>query len=59
LRNEQGEMRPERVVLGSMKDYENKLNKLRVFLENGADATRDKHYTELDLRFKGQVIGRN
>jgi len=59
LRNEQGEMRPERVVLGSMKDYENKLNKLRVFLENGADATRDKHYMELDLRFKGQVIGRN
>ena len=52
-------MRPERVVLGSMKDYENKLNKLRVFLENGADATRDKHYMELDLRFKGQVIGRN
>lgn len=59
LRDEQGAMRPERVVLGSMKDYENKLNKLRVFLENGADATRDKHYTELDLRFKGQVIGRN
>jgi len=29
-----------------------------VFIENGAEATQDKNYTELDLRFKGQVIGR-
>ena len=59
LRNEQGEMRNERVVLGPIKGYESKLNKLRIFLENGEDATRDKHYSELDLRFKGQVIGRS
>lgn len=48
-----------RVVLGSMRGYEEKLNKLRVFLENGSEATKDKHYSEIDLRFKGQVIGRN
>ena len=53
-----GEAMP-RVVLGSMRGYEQKLNKLRVFLENGSEATKDKQYREIDLRFKGQVIGRN
>lgn len=48
-----------RVVLGSMRGYEQKLNKLRVFLEYGSEATKDKQYSEIDLRFKGQVIGRN
>lgn len=48
-----------RVVLGPMKGYEKKLQKLRIFLDNGAEATQDKHYTEIDLRFKGQVVGRN
>ena len=48
-----------RVVLGSMRGYEQKLQKLRVFLEDGAEATKDKQYREIDLRFKGQVIGRN
>ena len=48
----------ERVVLGSMNRYEQKLAKLRTFLENGADAIQDKHYYEWDVRFKGQVIGR-
>ena len=52
-----GEAMP-RVVLGSMRGYEQKLNKLRVFLENGSEATKDKQYREIDLRFKGQVIGR-
>ena len=47
-----------RIVLGSMRGYEGKLKKLRTFLENGADATKDKNYYELDLRYKGQVIGR-
>jgi cell division protein FtsQ len=59
LKDEQGEIRNERVVLGPIKGYESKLEKLRTFMENGDEATRDKHYTELDLRFKGQVIGRN
>ena len=48
----------ERVVLGPMRGYESKLAKLRTFNENSAEATKDKEYTELDLRFKGQVIGR-
>ena len=48
-----------RVVLGSMRGYEAKLNKLRVFLEDGKEALKDKQYMEIDLRFKGQVVGRN
>ena len=52
-----GENQP-RVVLGNMKRYEQKLTKLRTFFEKGAEATKDKNYQELDLRFKGQVIGR-
>lgn len=47
-----------RVLIGSMRNYENKLAKLRTFLEKGAEATKDKNYTELDVRFRGQVIGR-
>lgn len=47
-----------RVLLGSMYGYERKLKKLRTFMDNGVEATQDKNYYELDLRFKGQVIGR-
>lgn len=47
-----------RVVLGPMYGYERKLAKLRTFIENSGEATQDKHYTELDVRFRGQVIGR-
>lgn len=47
-----------RVVLGSMQGYEQKLAKLRTFIENSAEATQDKHYIEYDLRFHGQVVGR-
>lgn len=47
-----------RVMMGPMRDYERKLHKLRIFLENGKDALKDKHYTELDIRFRGQVVGR-
>ncbi len=54
---QRGENMP-RVAMGSMRGYEKKLAKLRVFNEHGAAATRDKNYIELDLRFKGQVIGR-
>ena len=49
----------QRVVLGSMRGYEAKLNKLRVFLEDGKEAQKDKQSREIDLRFKGQVVGRN
>lgn len=47
-----------RVLMGEIDGYASKLEKLRVYLEKGGEATKDKHYTELDLRFKGQVIGR-
>ena len=47
-----------RVLLGTMRGFERKLNKLRTFMDKGADAIQDKHYNELDLRYKGQVIGR-
>lgn len=46
------------VVIGDLRGFEQKLNKLRTFLEDGTEETADKHYTELDLRFHGQVIGR-
>ena len=52
-----GENMP-RVLLGAMSNYDSKLAKLRTFFEHGVEATKDKNYTELDLRFKGQVIGR-
>ena len=53
-----GEAMP-RVVLGPMRGYEAKLNKLRVFMEDGKEALKDKHYRELDLRFRGHIVGRN
>ena len=46
------------IILGELKGFQSKLAKLRTFFEKGADATQDKNYTELDLRFKDQVIGR-
>ena len=52
-----GENQP-RIVLGNMKRYEQKLDKLQTFFEKGKEALKDKNYQELDLRFKGQVIGR-
>lgn len=50
--------RDERIVMGNLKDFEKKMNKLRLFLLNSGEATKDKKYQELDLRYKGQVIGR-
>ena len=47
-----------RIVMGNLRNYESKLAKLRTFLENSAEATRDKEYYEYDVRFRGQVIGR-
>lgn len=47
-----------RVVMGNLRNYDKKLNKLRVFFLNGTAALKDKSYTELDVRFHGQVIGR-
>lgn len=47
-----------RVVMGNLWHYDKKLNKLRVFLMNSTPDIKEKKYTELDLRFKGQVVGR-
>lgn len=58
IKDETGKVRNERVVLGEMKGYEKKLAKLRTFLENGEEAMQDKQYSELDIRFDGQVVGR-
>ena len=50
---------PSVIVLGRMNDYERKLRKLRTFLEDGQDEVGDKKYREIDIRFRGQVIGRD
>jgi hypothetical protein len=41
-----------------MDDYDTKLAKLRTFLDNKESLPQDIQYTELDIRFHGQVIGR-
>lgn len=46
------------VVMGNLSAYDRKLKKLRTFLDNGTEETAGKHYTELDIRYHGQVIGR-
>ena len=52
-----GENMP-RVMMGAMRGYERKLAKLQIFLERSGEAVRGKQYSELDVRFRGQVIGR-
>lgn len=47
-----------RIVMGNMRDYERKMKKLKWFLTNTPQEIKDKPYTELDLRYKGQVVGR-
>ena len=49
---------PSVIVIGAMSNYERKLNKLRTFFEQGQDELGDRQYEELDIRFRGQVIGR-
>ena len=46
------------LVLGSPIYFGDVTGQMRTFLENSAEATKDKHYIEYDLRFHGQVIGR-
>lgn len=47
-----------RVIMGDIAGFDSKLAKLHTFFEHGEEATKDKQYTELDLRFHDQVIGR-
>ena len=58
LKDANGKMQNERLVLGAMNGYERKLKKMRTFMENAGEAIEGKNYREFDLRFKGQVIGR-
>lgn len=46
------------VVMGNLNGYRHKLGKLRTFLDRSAEVTQDQSYRELDIRFRGQVIGR-
>ena len=52
-----GENQP-RAVLGAMRGHAQKLKKLKTFYRNSPEEVKAKNYTELDLRFRGQVIGR-
>lgn len=52
-----GEQQP-CIMMGKVQDYEQKLQKLRTFFENGQEAVGEKKYKEIDVRFHGQVIGR-
>ena len=47
------------IILGEINGYRNKLRKLRTLYEKGFDEIGWRTYSEIDLRFTGQVIGRN
>lgn len=56
---EQQDQEASTIVLGDIDAYAAKLRKLKRYYENGGDSIcAKKHYSELDLRFHGQVIGR-
>ena len=48
-----------RLILGEVSGYKRKLGKLQKLYEKGFDEIGWQTYDELDLRFTGQVIGRN
>ena len=52
------DVKGERIVLGSMRNFERKLKKMHTFFDNSADILKEKNYVEYDARYKGQVIGR-
>lgn len=47
-----------KILLGNMKNLEDKIKRLKIFYEEGMPRTGWQRYKELDLRYKGQVIGR-
>lgn len=53
------EAHAQRIALGPMNGYAEKMQKMQTFIANSGEAIRDKQYTEYDLRYQGQVIGRN
>lgn len=46
------------IVLGELRGYKQKLNKLQKLYTKGFDQIGYKPYKEYDLRFEGQVVGR-
>ena len=46
------------ILLGQLVDYEQKLEKLQVFYDEGFSKVGWLPYREVDLRYKGQVVGR-
>ena len=46
------------IVLGELRGYKQKLNKLQKLYTKGFDRIGYKPYKEYDLRFEGQVVGR-
>lgn len=48
------------ILLGRLEDYERKLHKVRVFIEETkASGIEIPAYKQLDARFDGQIVGRN
>lgn len=47
-----------RILLGELAGYKQKLKRLRIFLEEKEKGADIPQYKEIDLRYKGQVIGR-
>ena len=48
----------QKIRLGGIKDLEDKVERLKIFYKEGMSRTGWQRYKELDLRYKGQVIGR-
>ena len=48
-----------RIILGDMSNFRGKMNKLRKLYDKGFEQIGWRTYEEIDLRFNGQVIGRN
>ncbi len=47
-----------KIRFGGIKDLEDKIERLKIFYKEGMSRTGWQRYKELDLRYKGQVIGR-
>jgi len=47
------------LILGEMTGFRGKMNKLRKLYDRGFEQIGWQTYKEIDLRFKGQVVGRN
>ena len=48
----------QKILMGHFSDIEDKVERLKIFYKEGMSRTGWQRYKELDLRYKGQVIGR-